>query len=566
MTLMPHPKYLNWLNSPLVDDKTKEALTAMDDKTIIEHFSKDLEFGTAGIRGILAPGSNKLNIFTIRKASLAYAQYLLRHYKDARSKGIVIAHDNRHMSYEFSLESAKVFATHGIKTYLFKGLRPTPQLSFTVRELKAVGGVVITASHNPKEYNGFKVYTPDGGQLVPAQIDQLLPFYLALENELDIKISAAANDPLIITLNEEIDTRYYEAVNKIRMRQDLKTADFKIVFSPQHGAGYLGVNYLLKKAGYQLINVEAQCSPDPDFSHTKSPNPEEAKAYELAILKAQATKANLILTTDPDADRLGLAILKNEQPIYFTGNQTGALLIDYIIKTLKELNKFKNNHIIYNTIVTSQLGAKIAINHGVKVVSTLTGFKFIGEQILGLETKKDYDFIFGYEESYGYLIDEKIARDKDALQAVVLIAEMANYYAKQGLTLDVVLQELYQKYGYHLEQVESITLAGVDGAAKIVEIMNKMRASPLTQIGNDKVKIFEDYLSSKRYENNKVSKIELPSADVLRFTLENESQIAVRPSGTEPKIKFYYNIVANTKGAGLAAIEAYKKVIKELIK
>jgi len=563
---MKNQRHSNWLNSELVDEATKVNLRLMDNKTIEDHFGKELEYGTGGIRAILAPGSNKLNIFTIRKASLAFAQYLLRHYKDARSKGVVIAHDNRFMSKEFTIEAARIFASNGIKVYIFKSLRPTPQLSFSVRHLKAVGGIVITASHNPKEYNGFKPYGPDGGQLVPSQIEQLLPFYQTIENELEVKVSAKADDPLIEVLDENLDKLYFDQVYNITLNKTLRNDDFKIVYSPQHGAGYQGVNYLLKKLGYNLINVEEQSAPDPNFSGTTSPNPEDARAYDLAIKKAIEHKADIILTTDPDADRLGLVTLKDNQPVYFSGNQTVELLIDYIIRYLKNNDLLKKNHILFNTIVTSNLGAKIAQANGVKVVSTLTGFKFIGEQIKLLETDNKYDFLFGYEESYGYLIDETIARDKDALQAVVLISEMANYYSKVGKTIEAALDELYLKYGYHIEEVESITMSGVDGSARIKEIMAKLRANPLTKLGGSNVVMFEDYATSVQLKDQVKTAINLPPSDVLRYTLDNETVVAVRPSGTEPKIKFYYNGVGESKQACLKQIALIKKEIKELIK
>jgi phosphoglucomutase len=563
---MKNQRYSNWLNSPLVDETTKATLRLMDDKTIEDHFGKDLEFGTAGLRAILAPGSNKLNIFTIRKASLAFAQYLLRHHKDARSKGVVIAHDNRFMSKEFTLEAARIFASNGIKAYIFKSLRPTPQLSFSVRHLKAVGGIVITASHNPKEYNGFKPYGPDGGQLVPNQIEQLLPFYQTIENELEVKVVAKADDQLIEVLDESLDKLYFDQVYNISLNKSLRTDDFKIVYSPQHGAGYQGVNYLLKKLGYQLINVEEQSTPDPNFSGTASPNPEDAKAYDLAIKKAIEHNANIILTTDPDADRLGLVTLKDKKPFYFSGNQTGALLIDYIIRFLKNNDLFKKNHILFNTIVTSNLGAKIAQANGVKVVSTLTGFKFIGEQIKLLENDNKFDFLFGYEESFGYLINGQIARDKDALQAVVLISEMANYYSKIGKTLDVALDDLYQKYGYHLEETESISMPGVDGRSRINNIMDKLRNSSIKALAGISIDFSEDFQSSIHLKNGIKSNIILPKADVIKYTLENETVVAVRPSGTEPKIKFYYNTVGKSENECIKQIEQLKKEMLDLIK
>jgi phosphoglucomutase len=367
-------------------------------------------------------------------------------------------------------------------------------------------------------------------------------------------------------LDESLDKLYFDQVYNISLNKSLRTDDFKIVYSPQHGAGYQGVNYLLRKLGYQLINVEEQSNPDPNFSGTSSPNPEDAKAYDLAIKKAIEHNANIILTTDPDADRLGLVTLKDKKPLYFSGNQTGALLIDYIIRFLKKNDLFKKNHILFNTIVTSNLGAKIAQANGVKVVSTLTGFKFIGEQIKLLENDNKFDFLFGYEESFGYLINGQIARDKDALQAVVLIAEMANYYSKIGKTLDVALDDLYQKYGYHLEETESISMPGVDGRSRINNIMDKLRNSSIKALAGISIDFSEDFQSSIHLKNGIKSNIILPKADVIKYTLENETVVAVRPSGTEPKIKFYYNTVGKSENECIKQIEQLKKEMLDLIK
>lgn len=534
--------YSRWINCPELDKDLKAQMMSMTKDEAFDAFYCDLEFGTAGLRGILGPGTNRMNIYVIRKASEAFARYLVAEIDNSLEKGIVIAHDNRRNSLLFCVEAAKVFSTHGIKVYIFDSLRPTPELSYAVRKLNACAGIVITASHNPKEYNGYKVYDENGCQLVPKLIDRLLVYYNQVGSELDVKIDES-KAYLITKVPTTLDQEYYNDVLKISLRTDLDASKLKVVYSPQHGTGYKGVKYLLTKLGYDLVLVEDQCYPNPDFINTVVPNPEDHRAYIEAIEISKQEKADIIITTDPDADRIGVVEIHNDLPVYFTGNQMGAMLIEYIIETRKELNIYDPNYILFNTIVTSPLGAAVAKKHHVEVVSTLTGFKFIGEQIHLLETTNSpKKFMFGYEESYGFLISS-IARDKDALQGTVMICEMANYYKSKGKTLYDVLNHLYDEYGYHFDQVISVYKEGSEGVAKIQKIMDIFRVMNPSQLCGYPIKAFEDYQSGTRLEDNVVTPISLPKSNVLRFVFADGGFIAIRPSGTEPKCKFYYNIL-----------------------
>ena len=535
------PNYERWSNFANLDSKLRDEMNRMNEKDLYESFYTNMEFGTAGIRGILGPGTNKMNIYTVRKASEAFARYILENISNPLERGIVVAHDNRMMSREFCLESAKVFAAHGIKTYIFDSLRPTPELSYAVRELKAAGGVVITASHNPKEYNGYKVYDEEGCQLVPHLIDKLLVHYNAIEDELAIKVDEEKAAVLTEVLPTSLDEKYYADVKKICLDNATNQKDLKVVYSPQHGTGYQGVKAIATSLGYDLVLVEEQCEPDVNFSNTISPNPEEKTAYVKAIELLKEVKGDLIITTDPDADRLGVVTIDDGEPTYFTGNQTGAMLIEYVINKHKENGTFKNNFKVFNTIVTSPLGAAIAKKNGVAVGSTLTGFKFIGEQIALLLEENKYEYLFGYEESYGYLLSS-ICRDKDALQATTIILEMALYYKNKGMTLKQVLNRIYDEYGYHYDKVESLSLKGSDGLAKIQEIMRTLRATDIPELAGNKVATKEDYLEQVSVTGNERTPITLPKSNVLRFVFEDGSFVAIRPSGTEPKCKFYYNI------------------------
>ena len=535
------PNYERWSKFEKLDNSLRIEMNNMNEKDLYESFYTNMEFGTAGIRGILGPGTNKMNIYTVRKASEAFARYILENIQNPRERGIVIAHDNRMMSREFCLESAKVFAAHDIKTYIFDSLRPTPELSYAVRELKAAGGVVITASHNPKEYNGYKVYDEEGCQLVPHLIDKLLVHYNAIENELEVAVDEEKAKVLTEVLPTSLDEKYYADVKKICLDNATNQKDLKVVYSPQHGTGYQGVKAIATSLGYDLVLVEDQCEPDVNFSNTISPNPEEKTAYVKAIELLKEVKGDLIITTDPDADRLGVVTIDDGEPTYFTGNQTGAMLIEYVINKHKENGTFKDNFKVFNTIVTSPLGAAIAKKNGVAVGSTLTGFKFIGEQIALMLEEKKYEYLFGYEESYGYLLSS-ICRDKDALQATTIILEMALYYKNKGLTLKQVLNRIYDEYGYHYDKVESLSLKGSDGLAKIQEIMRTLRATDIPELAGNKVATKEDYLEQVSVTGNERTPITLPKSNVLRFVFEDGSFVAIRPSGTEPKCKFYYNI------------------------
>jgi len=558
-------KFDLWLKSTAVSNELKSQMREMSEEDIIDSFSKDIEFGTAGLRGIMGPGTNRMNIITIRKASFAFGSYLLDLCEHTKRRGIVIAYDNRNKSNDFGLEAAKVFTSLGIKTYMFDKLTPTPQLSYTVRKLNAIGGVVITASHNPKQYNGYKVYDNEGCQLVPQKIEKLYTYFKAIDNELNIFSDDSKLGELLNILPDVVSDCYYEDVLKIRLNKGLDTSKLRIVYTPEHGTGLNGVKFILKKAGYDLHVVKNQANPDPNFTNTLSPNPEDHKAYEGAIELAKKIKADIILATDPDADRLGVVVNKENDSVYLTGNQVGALLIDYIIKTKKHYNDFNGKYVLYNTIVTGGLGAKIASLNGVRVFSTLTGFKFIGDQIRKLVKEDKEKFLFGYEESYGFLLNSMV-RDKDALQACLIISEMACYYKNQNLTLDEVLDNLYKEHGYYLESIDSLTYEGLEGSKKITSLMEKLRSNKLSTLGGKKVIAIEDYsIGKKIYADGSEELLQLPESNVLRYILQGDSFVAIRPSGTEPKCKFYYNLVEKDSTSANALLESIKKQIKDII-
>ena len=555
--------YNLWLSKSDLESSLRDEMLKMTDEDIHESFYKDMEFGTAGIRGILGPGTNRMNIYTVRKASYAFGQYVLKYVKNAKNRGIVIAHDNRHMSREFCIEASRVFLTLGIKAYIFDSLGPTPELSFAVRELNCAGGVVVTASHNPREYNGYKVYDEHGCQLVPALIDKLLEFYNGVHNLFDVRVDLNQDDNIIV-LDESMDKKYYEAVDAIRLRRDLDYKNLKVVYTPEHGTGYKGVEYLLTNQGYNLHCVKDQCIPDPDFKNTLSPNPESPKAYTKAIALAKRIKADIIIATDPDADRLGVVEIHDGKPYYFTGNESGALILDYIIKTRKELGIFKDNYVVFDTVVTSSLGAAIARKNGIEVKSTLTGFKFIGEQIDILKKTEEKEFLFGYEESYGSLISS-VCRDKDALQASTMLCEMAAYYKQQGKTLLDVLNEIHEEYGYYYAKVKSIEFSGEKGLQKIQDILSYFRKAKLKRLGFNNVKYLEDYLYSVKEGNGEKFLITLPKSNVLRYIFEDGSFVAIRPSGTEPKCKFYFNVIAATESEAKNKGDYIEQFIDEIV-
>ena len=544
MKMNAYDKYQKWLKSDAVEESLKKELQAMNDKQIYEAFYKDLEFGTGGMRGIMGPGTNNMNSIVVKKATYGFGLYLLQKNPETAQKGVVIAHDNRQNSDLFTLEAAKVLAALGIKSYIFDDLRPTPELSFAVRYLKAAGGIMITASHNPKEYNGYKIYNEDGCQLILEQSNQVLEKINQIEDELNIL--TVNQSPFIHVLSKEVDEAYYQMVLDTQIRKEMDHSSLKVVYSPQHGTGYVPVMEVLKRANYSVIDVKEQAYPSPTFENTLSPNPEEKDAYVAAIQVAKQHQADIIFTTDPDCDREGLVKLdKNKKPIYFTGNQTGSLLMDYLLQSKKEKNELTMPSIVYNTIVTSPLGMKVARSFGVLCEQTLTGFKYIGDKIANALKNNGPTFQMGYEESYGYLFNPNV-RDKDGVQSVLLICEMAAYYKNQGKNLSEVYEQLQQRLGYHVESQYAYKVSGSEGLKEITKMMEKLRQTKYETIQGEKVTTIEDYLSLTSITNIEVTRLYYELSNVLRFLFFDGSFIAIRPSGTEPKCKFYFAFCGKT--------------------
>ena len=535
--------YNRWLNSPLVSAKDKEILKSMTQEQIDDAFFKNVEFGTAGMRGVLGPGTNRLNDFTVKKATVGFAIYLLEKYSDAKEKGVVISHDNRHCSRSFTLLCAKTLTEFGIKTYIFDSLRPTPELSFAVRYLHCVGGIMITASHNPKEHNGYKVYDETGCQLVPDKIKRLVEVIGELPNELDVTYEPVKVPAQVIVIDSKLDDEYVRLCESIQINPDLDKSKFKIVFTPNHGTSYVNAMRIFNDLGYNIIPVRSQCDPDPDFSGTLSPNPEDPRSFIEPIKLAKEVNADLIVMTDPDGDRVGLGYKdKNGEYQTLTGNQSAPMLMDYIFSMKKARNELPADGVMYNTIVTSSLGAQVAKAYGIKNEAFLTGFKFIGNRIDYYEKHGGPTFVFGYEESYGCLA-APFARDKDGCQAILLYAEMALYHYLHGKTLDVVWDELGKRFGYHEDVVYSMSFEGSTGFKRMNDLMNQLHNNPFKEFAGLKVKTVEDYLKQTSTTGDKVKKISLPKSDVVKFIFKNGTTIAVRPSGTEPKVKFYIGVI-----------------------
>lgn len=552
-------EYEKWMGFNRLDKELRDELKTMNKEDIEDAFYKTLEFGTGGMRGLIGPGINRMNKYTIRKANYGFGKYLFNKYKEEVSRGVVIAHDNRNKSVEFAKESASVLATFGIKTYLFDKLRPTPELSFAVRELNAIGGIVVTASHNPPKYNGYKIYDEEGCQLVPAYADKVIQFVEEVEDvfKIDyIEYSELLKTGMTKVIGKEIDDIYLDAVDTVQLRKN-EEKNIKIVFTPLHGTSATIGLEALKRNGYNVTPVKEQMVPDPNFSTLSSPNPENKEAFEYAIKLGKEVNADILIATDPDADRLGVACLHEGDYILLTGNQTGAILLDYILNTRKGQGTLPEKGMVYNTVVTSDFGATIAKSFGMDVTSTLTGFKFIGEQAKLIENT-EYEFMFGYEESYGYVIKDFV-RDKDAIQALLLLSEVANIYKNNGLTLYDYLLSLYRKYGYYIEDLVNIVLEGVSGASKIKEIIDYFRNNPPTVVNNERIIKIEDYNLSIKYENQIESKIELPKSNVLKYTLADGSWFVLRPSGTEPKLKIYIGVL----GDSLEDSKRKNKLIKD---
>ena len=528
--------YKKWINSDYFDKDTRaELLSIKDDKKKIEdRFYRDLEFGTAGLRGIVEAGTNRMNIYTVRRTSYGLAKYFLKNYSDAKDRGIAIAHDNRNMSREFCMEAAKTIAAAGIKVYYFDDLRTTPMLSYTVRKLNCIGGIVITASHNPPEYNGYKVYGDNGAQIMPDVADDVLK---EIENIKELDTIPEFKDEYmdrLILLDEEIDNDFLRAVEENTIRKELikeYAKDFKIIYTPLCGTGRVPVLKTLKDSGFEnVIVVPEEEMPDPNFAGIKTPNPEESLALTRGIELLKENDADILIATDPDCDRVGVAVKNSKgEIVLLTGNQIGGLLTDYVIKGLKEKSRLADNACMIKTIVTSEFGADIARDCKVDVINILTGFKFIGDKMTKYEKDGSHTFVLGYEESYGYLIGNQ-CRDKDAVVATLMISEMALYYRSQGKTLYEGLIDLYEKYGYYREKTSSIYLEGKEGSEKIEEIMQYLRENKFTEVLGVSVVKFEDY---------KEGVSGFPKSNVVKYYLDDKSWISFRPSGTEPKIKIY---------------------------
>lgn len=559
----------HWLDNLLENDPLRSELLlhASDDKRMEDSFYKELAFGTGGMRGIIGAGTNRLNVYTVRKAAYGLAQYIVEQGEQAAARGIVVAYDSRHLSREFALEVAKTAGRLGVRVYVYEALRPTPYLSFAVRYLHAYAGVMITASHNPPQYNGLKVYGEDGAQLPPEAADVVVSYMQQAASEFHIEVAdekQLTEDGLLTFIGKDVDNAYIRALQSIQTNTKSVNEDLSIVFTSLHGTGAEPAKEACAAFGFTHVTfVEAQCKPDPEFSTVTSPNPEEPAAFQLAIQTGKAQHADILLATDPDADRLGVAV-KDGQGDYvlLTGNQIGALLIQYVLEQKKLAGTLLDNGVVMKTIVTTELARDVAAKYGVDTLDTLTGFKFIAEKIEQFERTKEKTFLFGYEESYGFLIGDFV-RDKDAIQAAVFVAEAAAFYKTQGKTLLDVLHGLFEEFGYYKEVTRSITLEGKDGAEQIANIMQSFRNAPPLTLNDIQVITVEDYAVGRRTDNRtgEQSLIELPTSDVLKFVLEDGSWVCIRPSGTEPKCKFYIAVTGETSEIADLKLERLQEAI-----
>lgn len=552
--------YEKWLNFEQLPDYLRQELLQMDEKTKEDAFYTNLEFGTAGMRGYIGAGTNRINIYVVRQATEGLAKLIETKGDEAKKRGVAIAYDSRHFSPEFAFESAQVLAQHGIKSYVFESLRPTPELSFAVRHLGTFAGIMITASHNPAPFNGYKVYGEDGGQMPPADADALTDFIRTIEDPFTIALADLEESKasgLIEVIGEAVDAEYLKEVKDVNINQDLIDEygkDMKIVYTPLHGTGEMLARRALAQAGFDSVQVvEAQAVPDPDFSTVKSPNPENQEAFALAEELGRRVDADVLVATDPDADRLGVEIRQADSSYRnLSGNQIGAIIAKYILEAHKSAGTLPENAALAKSIVSTELVTKIAESYGATMFNVLTGFKFIAEKIQEFEEKRNHTYMFGFEESFGYLI-KPFVRDKDAIQAVLIVAEIAAYYRSRGLTLADGIEEIYKEYGYFAEKTISVTLSGVDGAAEIKKIMDKFRNNAPVAFNETAIAKTEDFLAqTATTADGSVTALTTPPSNVLKYTLADDSWIAVRPSGTEPKIKFYIATV----GTDLADAEA----------
>ena len=557
---------LKWEEFEGLEDYLKTQLENFSEKEKEEAFYAPLEFGTAGMRGIVGPGINRMNIYTVRHATEGLARLIETYGEEAKKRGVAIAHDSRHFSPEFALESAKVLVKHGIKAYVFEDLRPTPELSYAVRHLHTFAGIMITASHNPAAYNGYKVYGEDGGQMPPKDADALTEFVRQVENPLAVDVvtkEELEQSALFEWIGEAVDAAYLEEIKSVSVNPSLlsDTKDLSVVYTPLHGTGLMLTKRALDQAGFTGLHVVSeQATPDGDFTTVKSPNPEEAGAFEYAIRLGEETKADVLLATDPDADRMGAAVRQPDGTYQvITGNQIAAILLDYLLFAHQKAGTLPANAAAVKSIVSSELPTVIAEHYGAKMVNVLTGFKFIAEQIKNYEETNAHTFMFGFEESYGYLV-QPFVRDKDAIQAVLLLTEVAAHFKSEEKTLYDGLQALYEKYGYFLEKTISVTVQGLEGPAKIKALLDGLRKEVPSNFGGIKVALAQDFAVNQQVDAQGVtSEIGLPTSNVLKYILEDGSWIAVRPSGTEPKIKFYMGVKAATQEEAEEKLAKFQK-------
>ena len=566
--------YQKWVDFAELPDYLRQDLENMDEKTKEDAFYTNLEFGTAGMRGLIGAGTNRINIYVVRQATEGLARLIESKGGNEKERGVAIAYDSRHFSPEFAFESAAVLAKHGIKSYVFESLRPTPELSFAVRHLNCFAGIMITASHNPAPFNGYKVYGEDGGQMPPHDADALTTYIRAIENPFAIEVAdveAEKASGLIEVIGEAVDVEYLKEVKDVNINPALIEEfgkDMKIVYTPLHGTGEMLARRALAQAGFDSVQVvEAQATPDPDFSTVKSPNPESQAAFALAEELGRQVGADVLVATDPDADRVGVEVLqKDGSYLNLSGNQIGAIMAKYILEAHKNAGTLPENAALCKSIVSTDLVTKIAESYGATMFNVLTGFKFIAEKIQEFEEKHNHTYMMGFEESFGYLI-KPFVRDKDAIQAVLVVAELAAYYRSRGLTLADGIEEIYKEYGYYAEKTISVTLSGVDGAEQIKEIMAKFRNNAPKEWNATAITVVEDFKAqTATAADGTVTNLTTPPSDVLKYTLADGSWIAVRPSGTEPKIKFYIAVVGETNEESQAKIANIEAEINAFVK
>ena len=568
--------YTIWNKRPDLAPEVREDLDkiANDNEALEDAFYTPMEFGTAGMRGLIGAGINRMNIYTVRQATEGLARFMDTLDEETKLRGVAISYDSRHMSQEFAFEAARVLGAHGIPSFVFESLRPTPELSFTVRHLHAYAGIMITASHNPKQYNGYKIYGEDGAQMPPKESDMITNYIREVDDLFAVEVAdkdALINDNTLQVIGSEVDEVYLENAKEVTIDRELVAEEgktMKLVFTPLHGTGGMLGEKALRQAGFEdFTMVPEQAMPDPEFPTVEHPNPEFTEAFDLAIKLGKSQKADLLVAVDPDADRLGAAVRQPDGEYeLLTGNQIAALMLNYILTARKKAGNLPANGALVKSIVSSEFAAKVAADFGIETINVLTGFKFIAEQIQHFEETNEHSFMLGFEESYGYLI-RPFVRDKDAIQSLVLLAEVAAFYKKQGKNLYDGLQELFEKYGYFAEKTIALTFDGIEGAQEIKDLMAKFRQELPTDFAGYKVIAAEDYQASSRQDaEGNVTTINLPKSNVLKYFLEDGTWIAVRPSGTEPKIKFYIGTQGTSEADAQVKCEKFEKAINDFIK